>query len=316
MRYSLGVDIGGMSVKYSFVDEKGRLFKKEVYHFPVTDQEGQIEDLANHLKGYLYSNIPSIDGDFCGIGIGCPGAINSITGNVDSSPNLKWSYAPLKKVVSDITGYRVITENDANAATLGEARFGAGQGYQNVIMITIGTGIGGGILINGKLYSGNEGKGAEIGHMIIAHGGNLCGCGLHGCFEAYASASALIKATKAKMTISKDSKMWEFSPTLELVDGRTAFEAAKKGDKAAQEVVDEYISYFGDGLINICNIFRPEAILFSGGVSNQKDALIAPLKAYLEKYHYGYIGTPAPELKIASLGDLTGIYGAAALMFD
>lgn len=315
MRYSLGVDIGGMSVKYSFVSEDGKLFSKEVYHFPKAPQEEQIRDLGEQLKAYIDTNIARFDGDFLGIGIGCPGVVNLVTGCIDHSANLKWDVAPLRDIVSQITGCKVVIENDANAATLGEAKFGAGQGYNDLIMITIGTGIGGGILINGKLYSGKEGKGAEIGHMIIVHNGNQCGCGLKGCFEAYASATALIKATKAKMSVEKDSKMWDLAPTLDKVDGRTAFEAMKKGDKAAKEVVDEYIAYFGDGLINICNIFRPDAILFSGGVSNQKDALLEPLRAYLAKYDYGYKGTPAPELKIASLGDLTGIYGAAALLF-
>lgn len=316
MQYSLGVDIGGMSVKYSLVTSYGVLMKREVYHFPNVDQESQISDLALTLKSYIASNLYSYNGEFMGIGIGCPGVINSVTGDCDHSNNLHWNKAPLRSIVEKITGYRTITENDANAATLGEAKFGAGQGYKNIIMITIGTGIGGGILLDGKLYVGKEGKGAEIGHMIIEHDGRPCTCGLNGCMEAYCSATALIKSTKEEMERSRKSKMWELAPRLEEVDGRTAFEAAKKGDEAAQKVVDDYIAHFGTGLINICNIFRPDAILLAGGVSNQKDALIKPLTKYLAEHDYGYRGAPAPVLKIASLGDMTGIYGAAALVLD
>ncbi|MFA6667545.1 MAG: ROK family protein, partial [Bacilli bacterium] len=171
-------------------------------------------------------------------------------------------------------------------------------------------------VINNHLFEGNDGKGAEIGHMVIVVDGNECACGRKGCFETYASASALLRYTKAAMEKNKDSKMWEYCKgDINNMNGLTSFECAKLGDKAANEVIDTYIKYLGEGLLNVCNIFRPEAIVLGGGISNQKDYLRDKVQKYLEDHWYGYHETPRVDVLIASLRNDAGIIGAATLAF-
>ena len=200
------------------------------------------------------------------------------------------------------TGLPVRITNDANAATFGEAKFGAGKDYKNIIMLTLGTGVGGGIVANGELYEGNQGKGAEMGHR-------------RGCLETYASATALIRDTKLAMEKDKASLMWEEADKLGKVDGRVAFNAERRGDKTAHEVVENYIKYLSEGILNFANIFRPEAVILSGGIANEGDYLTKRLDAYCAKENYGYKGTPKFEILVSKLGYDSGKIGAAALFF-
>ena len=206
--------------------------------------------------------------------------------------------------------------NDANAAALGEKVFGAGKKYNNVVMITLGTGVGSGIIIDGKIYEGLNGKGAEIGHSCLIMDGIPCTCGRKGCLEMYASATALVRQTKEAMELNKDSLLWEESKKQGKVSGRTAFEAAKKGDKTANEVVDNYVKYLSEGLLNVCNIFRPDCIVLSGGIANQGDYLINKVKDYCKKFDYGYPNSPVTEIKVAEIGYDSGIIGAACLFLN
>ena len=219
--------------------------------------------------------------------------------------------------MSESLGLEVRVVNDANAAAYGEAVYGAAKEYASSVFITLGTGVGSGIILDGKLFEGSCGAGAEAGHMVIQTGGVPCGCGRRGCFEQYASASALIRDTKRAMFEDKESMMWELvGKDPEKVDGKTAFSAAKAGDAAAQTVVKNYIMYLGEGILNLVNIFRPEAVIIGGGVCNEGEYLLAPLRKYVgERLYVGCDRVPL-TINRAALGNDAGIYGALAFAMD
>ena len=307
--YQIGIDIGGTSIKAGLVSDGRIISWKSV----PTDTDagadkiiGDIAQMVNALKDDAGDKI------ITGVGIGCPGAVNSCTGMVDHAYNLKWDYVPLGERMQKLTGYPTRVCNDANAAALGEAKYGAGKAYQNSVFITIGTGIGSGIIIDGRLYEGNQSKGAEIGHVVIKSGGEPCTCGRRGCFEAYSSATALIRDTTRAMLKDPDSKLWTVCPDIDKVNGKTVFDAMLMDDKTAQGVFDNYIRMLGEGLVNIINALRPEAIILGGGVCAQGDVLLVPLKKYIAKYAFGE--GPHVGLHIASLKHDAGILGAAALV--
>lgn len=313
---AIGIDIGGTSIKGAAITEEGKVL--DVFSMPVEKGEKQevtiakLIDITNkYLKEHNYDKT-----NVLGIGIGVPGAIDSKHGICSSSNNLKWEELPIQKLMEDGTGLKVRITNDANAAALGEAKFGAGKDYKDIIMITLGTGVGGGIVIGGKLFEGNEGKGAELGHIVIELNGRQCTCGRKGCFEAYASATALIADTKVAMEKDKNSLMHKIAEKYGKVDGRTSFEAAVAGDKTANEVVDQYVYFLSEGLLNYCNIFRPEAIILSGGIANAGDFLFDKVNKYLKEHIYGFPRTPEVAVVGSSLGYDSGKVGAAALFFE
>ena len=311
---AIGIDIGGMSIKGAAVDSNGRVYEKFSMPF-VKGEPGEItiRKLAELVKEYITAQ--HLDGKIEGIGIGSPGTLDVEHGVVNYANNLGWNELPVAKLMNEVLPYPIRLTNDANAAALGEARFGAGKSYETVIMLTLGTGVGGGIIINGKLFEGNECKGGELGHTVIQVDGEPCTCGRKGCFEAYASASALIRETKKAMLSNKRSLMWKISPEIELVGGKVVFEAAAQGDKAAIKVLDNYIKYLGEGVLNYCNIFRPNIIVLSGGIANAGDALFIPLNKYIKERNYGYKMTPEVKVVPAELGYDSGKIGAAALFF-
>ena len=200
--------------------------------------------------------------------------------------------------------------NDANVAALGEVVSGAAKGVKNAVMITLGTGVGGGIVIDGKIYEGQHSAGAELGHMMLIHDGEQCSCGRKGCWEAYASATALIRQTKRAMLEHPESIMNQMA-TQDTVSGRTAFDAMRKGDKIAKDVVDKYIIYIAEGLVDIINIFRPEVLIIGGGICNEGDTLLVPLKKFVKEHVYGGDRNPEQVIEIAKLGNDAGIIGAA-----
>ena len=312
--YAIGVDIGGMSMKCGLVNEKGQVLDTVIVPTTCGDPyEKTIGDLVKGIKELIDKNHLYHD-DINGIGIGVPGAVNSSKGTVDSSANLKWEGVPLRDLVQEGTGIQTRLTNDANAAALGEARFGFKWKYPNVVMLTLGTGVGGGLIIDGKLFEGNQGKGAELGHITLVMDGEECGCGRRGCAEAYASASALMRQTKRAMEKNKDTLLWKLAEgDINKVNGKIPFDAAKEGDKVANEVIDTYVKYLGETILNYNNIFRPNAFILSGGIAKQGDYLINKLKAYCDKYDWGYKNTPVPELLVANLGYESGIIGAASL---
>ncbi|MDE5593266.1 MAG: ROK family glucokinase [Clostridiales bacterium] len=310
--YCVGVDIGGMSVKVGVVDQNGKILKKGKV---VTDVAGGPHKIINDISQLIKSLVDINDRDFLGVGIGCPGAINSARGTVDRAFNLNWHHVALVDDLARTINRHIKVSNDANVAALGETMFGVGRTYTDTIFLTLGTGVGGGIVLNGKLYEGNESKGAEMGHMVLVVDGEPCSCGRRGCMEAYCSATALIRETKKAMLADKNSAMWKFSPNLDDVDGRTAFECSKQGDAAANSVVDYFVKYLGEGMLNFANIFRPQAIILGGGVCAQGDYLIYKLKDYCKDRNYGFADTPRFDILTAQLGNDAGIIGAAGLIY-
>ncbi|WP_438848205.1 ROK family protein [Anaerocaecibacter muris] len=311
--YCIGIDIGGMSIKAGVVDKDGKIVKKGKV---VTDVAAGEHKIINDIGRLVLSLADPNDRDFVGIGIGCPGAINSSTGVVDRAFNLNWHKVALAEELARMINKPIKVSNDANVAALGETMFGVGRMYTDTVFLTLGTGVGGGIVLGGKLYEGNESKGAELGHMVLVVEGEPCSCGRNGCMEAYCSASALIRETKKAMLADKNSAMWKFSPTLDDVDGRTAFECSKAGDRSANAVVDYFVKYLGEGMLNFANIFRPQAIILGGGVCAQGDYLIYKLKDYCKDRNYGFADTPRFDILVAQLGNDAGIIGAAGLIYS
>ena len=274
-----------------------------------------MDDMANLCKSLL-ERLNLTFSDIGSAGIAAPGSIDVENGVVRYSNNIKMENYPIAQELKNrIPVKNVFVENDANAAALAEAKAGAGKGLDDVIMITLGTGVGGGIVIGGKLYSGFNYAGAELGHTVIEFGGRQCTCGRKGCFEAYSSATGLINMTKEKMTETKDTLMWEMvEGDINNTSGRTAFDACRKGDKAGKEVVDMYIGYLACGLANMINIFQPEVLCIGGGVCGEGDYLLNPLKELIKQNSYGYERQEKnTQLKIAELGNDAGIIGAASL---
>lgn len=312
----IGVDIGGTSFKCGFVDGEGNI--SERFGFKVDyslSQEALIEKLVSSInQAIIHSKFGKSEIE--GVGIGCPGSINSITGVCDYSNNLHWDKLPIVGMVEKGTGLKARMANDANAAVLGEAKFGAGKKYQSLILLTLGTGVGGGLFLDGRLYEGKDGKGAELGHSLLVMDGRMCSCGRKGCLEAYASVTALISDTKAMMDQFPTSQMVGYAKAHGGVSGLTAFECAKLGDAAALATIRNYVHYLGEGIINFLNIFRPDAIVLGGGLSNQKEYLTDAIKGYLEKEHYGFGGdnSPKADILVSNLGNDAGILGASALL--
>lgn len=220
-------------------------------------------------------------------------------------------------MIEDAFKIPVKITNDANAAALGEAIFGAGKKYNSTIMLTLGTGVGGGVIIDHHLFEGNEGKGTELGHIILVPNGLPCGCGRKGCLEQYASATGLMRQTKEAMEQHKESIMWKLvEGDINNVNGKTVFDAEALGDETAKAVLKQYVFYLGEGLLDFCNIFRPNAIILSGGIAKQGENLNSRLRAYMADRHYGYLNSPVVDLVSATLGYEAGIIGAATLILN
>lgn len=311
--YNIGVDIGGMSVKVGLVDLNGNILDKNVEK-TVPGYQNVVNNMFSQIERLLSSNNLTIK-DIKGIGVGCPGAVSGIKGVIDILPNLNWYNVPLVKLLSDKFNVKVVISNDANVAHLAEAIYGVAKNVNDSIMFTLGTGVGGGIVINKKLYEGTDTKGAELGHTTLVLGGKPCSCGRNGCIEAYISATALMAQTREMMLEDKSSKMWDYvNGDITKVDGRTAFECAKRGDTSAEKVVSNYVMYLSESLMNMMNIFRPQMIIIGGGVSGQGEYLINRINEYCAKFDYGYHGAPKPEIVVAKFGNDAGIIGAAALI--
>lgn len=311
---AIGVDIGGTSIKGALVNEKGQIIDR--FSMKVSKSNSALEEI-NKLCDIINDTIKrnKLDEPISGIGIGIPGILDMDQGIVILSPNLPtWSNFNIKEAIEKRTGIEVIINNDANVAALGEAKFGSGSNYSNSLMITLGTGVGGGIIIDGKLYDGNKHQGAELGHSLLVLNGRQCGCGRKGCLEAYASATGLVRSTKEAMEEHKESLLWDVEKEHGGIDAQVAFIAANRGDLVALTVVNQYVMYLSEGLIDYCNIFRPEVIILSGGVANEGENLFSRVRAYLKEHTYGMRGSPKVEVVPASLGYDSGKIGAACLV--
>ena len=315
----LGVDLGGTNIAVGIVDENYKLVHKD--SVPTEAQrapEAIVDDIAMLCRRVLADkNIPLAE--VGGIGIAAPGTINSRDGYVEYANNLPFKHFPIAPLLKERIGgdIPVFVENDANAAAWGEAIAGAAKGTDNSVMITLGTGVGGGIIIDGKVYSGFNGAGGELGHMVIVKDGVPCSCGRYGCWEAYSSATALIRMTQEKLdecvATGRKTVMTDLVAKKGRVNGRTSFDGMRAGDEAAKEVVDAYLGYLACGLANMINIFQPEILSIGGGISGEGQSLIDALLPLIRKECYGGSTVKATEIRIAQLGNDAGIVGAAVL---
>lgn len=306
-RYYIGIDLGGSYIKGGIIDEKGKIFS---FKEAPSERYGGAETVTQNivaLVGDILSDAKISIDEVCGLGVGVPGIVDEEKGEVIFATNLKWENYPLASVLQKKLGFKkeIKIGNDANLALIGEYKFGAGKKYKNLVFITLGTGVGGGVIVDGKLLTGNRGAGFELGHSVIVAGGRKCNCGRRGCFERYASANALISYAVDEVRKNPKSLMNGLRIT-----GKTPFEYYEK-DESAKKAVDKYLYYLACGLINYANIFRPQAILLGGGISNEGDKLIKPLKEYMKQELFAYGKAPDVEIEISSLKNDAGFLGAA-----
>ncbi len=318
--YYIGIDLGGTNIAAGVVDENHRIIKKASVPTGATRPADEITADIAALCRRVATEAGITIGDVEYIGIATPGSAKCDTGEILYANNLPFSNYNMSEKLSSMLGEekRVYIENDANAAAKAESVAGAAKGTDYSVMITLGTGVGGGIIINGQVYTGFNYAGAELGHIVIKKGGRPCSCGRRGCWETYSSATGLVKTTREKIEecrrTGRKTVMEEMiGGDLSRVSGRTAFAAKRRGDEAASEVVEEYINDLVCGLVNIINIFQPNVLSIGGGISGEGDYLLdmLPEKVFAETYSRG--DTPQCKLKIAELGNDAGIIGAAAL---
>ena len=311
MKYYVGIDLGGTNIVAGVVDESYKIIAKA--KLPTNrprPAEDIILDCAEAVRQAVKNAGLTMD-DIEAVGLGSPGTIDSERGVVVYSNNLDFEDVPAGDILERELGKRVYAENDANAAAYGEFVSGSAKGVRNAVCITLGTGVGGGIIIDGKIYSGFNFAGAELGHTVIEVDGPECTCGRKGCFEVFSSATGLIRMTKEAMAADPSSKM--HGMVKDKVDARLAFDAMRAGDVSAKAVVDKYIKYLAVGIANVINIFQPEILCIGGGVCNEGDALLLPLKELVSREIYTRGGVKNTEIVIASLGNDAGIIGAAFL---
>ncbi len=317
--YYIGVDLGGTNIAVGICNDKFEIVKKG--STPTKPERGAdpiIEDMAALCRKLVEECGITLD-DIGWAGVATPGTANSETGVVEYANNIPFLGYPLaEKLSSLLDGKTVYIENDANAAAKAEAIAGVAKGAKFSVMITLGTGLGGGIVIDNQVYSGFNFAGAELGHVVIEKDGRQCSCGRKGCWEAYSSATGLVNITKDHINAAHEAgratAMDEMiGGDLSKVSARTAFTAMKAGDAVAAEAVDEYISYLACGIVNVINVFQPNVLSIGGGVCNEGENLMKPLLEKVWGETYSREGTPRTEIKIAQLGNDAGIIGAAVL---
>lgn len=317
--YYIGVDLGGTNIAIGIVNEEFEIVKKgSTPTKPERGADAIVADMAALSRKLLEEMGLTLD-DVASAGVATPGTANNETGVVEYANNIPFLQYPLAdKLSALLDGKPVYIENDANAAAKAEAMAGVAKGAPFSVMITLGTGLGGGIIIGGKVYSGFNFAGAELGHIVIEKDGRQCSCGRKGCWEAYSSATGLVNMTKDAILAARESgretAMEEMiGGDLDKVSARTAFNAQKAGDALGAEVVDEYISYLATGIVNIINIFQPNVLSIGGGVCNEGENLMKPLLEKVWSETYSREGTPQTQIMIAKLGNDAGIIGAAVL---
>ena len=313
MKYYIGIDLGGTNIKAGVVSEDFEIVAKATCKTDLPRPGEEIcADMAKVALEAVKEAGLTLD-DIEAVGIGTPGTANSATGVIEYSNNLGFLNFPVVKLMRTHIDKPCYVENDANAAAYGEFVAGAAKGANDAVCITLGTGVGGGIIINKKIYSGFNFAGAEIGHTVINVDGPQCTCGRKGCFEVYSSATGLIRMTKEAMEKDPASALHAEVEEHGKVSARTAFNAMRKGDATAKQVVDDYIKYLACGIANTINIFQPDILCIGGGVCNEGDPLLLPLKEQVAKEVYTRNSEKNTEIVIAKLGNDAGIIGAAFL---
>ncbi len=310
---SIGIDLGGTNIVAAVVNEEYKMLAtaKTPTNTPRSAEE-IFDDIAKVCCEAMEKAGVTI-ADISSVGMGTPGTVND-DGVIEFANNLGFNNVPAKDMIKERLGdVPVFIANDANCAALGEAYAGCGHGSKNFVAVTLGTGVGSGIIAEGKLVTGVNAAGGECGHMVIMVDGEECTCGRKGCWEAYASATALINQTKAAMAEYPDSVMHKIAAEEGKVSGRTAFDAMRKGDIAGINVVNNYIKYVACGLINLVNALQPEIICIGGGICNEGDTLMKPLGKFVQAERYSIHSKIQTKIMKAELGNDAGIIGAALL---
>lgn len=311
--YSIGIDLGGTNIVASVVNDKYEIISTSKTK---TNSPRPAEEIFDDIEKVCREAVDTAGltfDDIQAIGLGTPGTVNA-EGIIEFANNLAFNNVPAKQMLIDRLGKEeIFIENDANCAALGEAYAGCGNGSNNFVAITLGTGVGSGVIIDGKIVSGVNNAGGECGHMVIVVDGEQCSCGRRGCWEAYASATALIRQTKKAMDEYPDSIMHRLAEEEGKVNGKTAFDAMRLGDIAGIEVVNNYIKYISCGLINLVNALQPEIICIGGGICNEGETLMKPLRRYVQAERYSIHSKIQTKIMKAQLGNDAGVIGAALL---
>lgn len=313
MKYYVGIDLGGTNIVAGVVDENYKIIATAKTKTNCPRPDKAIADDMAKMALEAVKNAKLTINDIEWVGIGTPGIANSQTGIIEYSNNLGFNNTPMVKYIQETIDKPVFIENDANAAAYGEYVAGAAKGAKNAVCITLGTGVGGGIIIDGKIYSGSNFAGAEIGHTVIEVDGAKCSCGRKGCFEAYSSATGLIRMTKEAIAENPECIMAKMADEKGKVTARTSFDAMRAGDPVAKALVDKYIKYLAAGITNTINIFQPDILCIGGGVCNEGDPLLLPVRELVKKEVYTRNSPKNTEIVIAKLGNDAGIIGAAFL---
>ena len=311
MKYGFGVDLGGTTVKIAWFDEEGTLLHK--WEIPTVTEDGGsriLPDIAASVKGFLTER--KIDpSNVIGVGIGVPGPVDS-TGVVNKCVNLGWGRFKVEQELSRLVGLPVKAGNDATVAALGECWKGGGAGYRNIVFITLGTGVGGGIIVDGKPIHGTRGAGGELGHIVLNKNESVpCGCGKYGCVEQYCSATGIVRTAKRFLSQNLESSVLREAEDLECKD---IFDGAKAGDPLAIRILDEVYEQMAEFVGDVCCVLDPEAVVIGGGVSKAGAVLLEGIRSRLHKYIFHAIRDV--ELSLAVLGNDAGAYGAFKLVLD
>lgn len=311
MKYGFGIDLGGTTVKIAYFDETGRMLHK--WEIPTVTEDGGsriLPDIAASIRQFLDGN-QIADAAILGLGIGVPGPVNA-KGIVNRCVNLGWGVFNIAEKLQSLTGFPVKAGNDANVAALGEFWKGGGQGCSNMVFVTLGTGVGGGIVVEGNLLHGAHGSGAEIGHLVLNRNETrTCGCGKRGCVEQYCSATGIVQVAKDYLTTTDAPSTLRATESFTCKD---VFDAAKAGDTSALHILDQVYAYMGEFLGNVCSVVNPEVVVIGGGVSKAGNMLIEGIEPYFKKYVFH--AAAGAKFTLASLGNDAGAYGAFKLALD
>ena len=313
--YIIGIDIGGSYIKSGIVKYDGEIVASMKIPTPMSVGVGSMENVFKTIAARLTEQAGITKENIIGVGVGSAGAVDSSLGEVCFAANLTMERFPLASVAEEALGLPVKVANDANCACLGEWKFGSGKNFSDMILVTLGTGVGGGIIVDNKLLTGNRGAGGEIGHMLLCKGGRQCSCGRKGCFEAYVSGGALVSQTIEAMQKDRKTKLWKIMDESKMITPKLIFDMSRE-DKLAKKIVGDYIVNLAEGLVDLGNIFRPQAIIIGGGLSAQGDYLIAPLREYVNGHLFAKDTTPQVEILQAKLGNNAGVIGAASLFVN
>ncbi|MCQ2533484.1 MAG: ROK family protein [Clostridia bacterium] len=313
MEYYVGIDLGGTNIKAGVVTDTGEMInKKSIKTNAERPMEAIINDMGTLAKSVIEDAKLNLK-DIKAIGIGSPGTPDNKEGILVYSNNLPFNMAPMRKLIREVVDLPVYIDNDANCAGMAEAVAGAAKGVKNSVTITLGTGIGAGVIVNGRIYSGFNQAGSEFGHTVLVSGGEPCSCGRKGCFEKYGSATALGRLTKEAADKNPDSKLNDVIKSEGKINAKIAFKAMRMGDEVAKEVVETYTDYLADGLANVINAFMPEVLVIGGGVCNEGDPLLIPLQEKTMSRPYFGPGVKKTVIKLAEMGNDAGIVGAAMM---